>query len=76
MSSCACTGRCRFWPFNCSGIPPVEWLPGQQVPLHPAVQGWVPVAPAAVGCICPPGANKECENPVCPRKNPTRGEGQ
>jgi hypothetical protein len=21
-----------------------------------------------VGCICPPGANKECENPTCPRK--------
>lgn len=21
-----------------------------------------------VGCICPPGANKECENPSCPRK--------
>lgn len=20
------------------------------------------------GCICPPGANKECENPTCPRK--------
>lgn len=24
--------------------------------------------PAPVGCICPPGANKECENPTCPRK--------
>jgi hypothetical protein len=22
-----------------------------------------------VGCICPPGANKECENPACPRKS-------
>jgi hypothetical protein len=20
------------------------------------------------GCICPPGANKECENQTCPRK--------
>ena len=20
------------------------------------------------GCICPPGANKECENQYCPRK--------
>ena len=20
------------------------------------------------GCICPPGANKECENQCCPRK--------
>ena len=22
-----------------------------------------------MGCICPPVANKECENPMCPRKN-------
>lgn len=22
-----------------------------------------------MGCICPPGANKECENIYCPRKN-------
>lgn len=22
------------------------------------------------GCICPAGANKDCENPVCPRKAP------
>ena len=21
------------------------------------------------GCVCPPGANKECEAPLCPRKN-------
>jgi hypothetical protein len=21
-----------------------------------------------VGCICPPGSNKDCESPVCPRK--------
>lgn len=20
------------------------------------------------GCICPPGSNKECEAPLCPRK--------
>ena len=25
-----------------------------------------------MGCICPPGANKDCENPLCPRKNPAR----
>jgi hypothetical protein len=25
--------------------------------------------PTPVGCICPPGANKECERPDCPRKN-------
>lgn len=22
-----------------------------------------------IGCICPPGANKECERPDCPRRN-------
>ena len=21
------------------------------------------------GCICPPGANKDCESPACPRKS-------
>lgn len=24
--------------------------------------------PAGVGCICPPGANLQCQNPICPRK--------
>ena len=24
--------------------------------------------PPPRGCICPPGANKECENQYCPRK--------
>lgn len=24
--------------------------------------------PAPIGCICPPGANLECQNPKCPRK--------
>lgn len=23
---------------------------------------------AGHGCICPPGANLQCENPLCPRK--------
>lgn len=32
---------------------------------HPA-QPWIAPSP---GCICPPGANKECEAPACPRKN-------
>jgi hypothetical protein len=28
------------------------------------------VAPAApMGCICPPGANLQCKNPTCPRRN-------
>jgi len=24
--------------------------------------------PTATGCICPPGANLQCQNPMCPRK--------
>jgi hypothetical protein len=24
--------------------------------------------PMPQGCICPPGSNKDCENPACPRK--------
>ena len=27
-----------------------------------------PAQVPAMGCICPPGANKECDNPLCPRK--------
>lgn len=29
-----------------------------------------PVPMALMGCVCPPGANKDCENPMCPRRNP------
>ena len=38
-----------------------------------AAQGWQPSHQAIGGCICPPGANKECENPLCPRKPPLHG---
>lgn len=34
-------------------------------PQQPVVS---PVLSPVMGCICPPGANKECENPACPRK--------
>ena len=27
--------------------------------------------PQPIGCICPPGANKECERLDCPRKGQT-----
>ena len=27
-----------------------------------------PFTPQQIGCICPPGANLECQNPLCPRK--------
>jgi hypothetical protein len=38
----------------------------------------VPVGPPRIstwpiGCVCPPGANKECERPDCPRRNWTKG---
>lgn len=31
-----------------------------------------PAAAPAMGCICPPGANKDCEAPLCPRRNPLK----
>ena len=34
------------------------------------MQGPIRVDPQPMGCICPPGANKDCEAPHCPRKNP------
>lgn len=27
-----------------------------------------PMPPQPMGCICPPGANIECKNPLCPRR--------
>jgi hypothetical protein len=30
------------------------------------------LAVTPVGCICPAGANKECERPDCPRKDWTK----
>ena len=36
-------------------------------PNFPIPQTYIP---QPMGCICPPGANKECENPLCPRKMP------
>jgi hypothetical protein len=32
-------------------------------PVQQLARQWQP------GCVCPPGANKDCENPMCPRKN-------
>ncbi len=38
----------------------------------PGIQPWQPpqITAPTMGCICPPGANKDCENPICPRRNP------
>jgi hypothetical protein len=46
-------GHWDLWPFGAQPAQPV--LP----------QGWSVVP---IGCICPPGANKECERLDCPRK--------
>jgi hypothetical protein len=40
-------------------------------PGYPCICKYAPPAPAPVvtgmGCICPPGANMTCKNPLCPR---------
>lgn len=42
-------------------------------PINPAGSRKFPAGTLspAFGCICPPGANLQCENPLCPRKPPT-----
>jgi len=45
--------------------------PNRYTPRMPAQQHtFTPhhLTPLPVGCICPVGANKECERPDCPRK--------
>lgn len=51
-----------------AGDPP-PFPPGWGYPGYPFVSApmFVPT-----GCICPPGANKDCERPDCPRKNPMK----
>ena len=44
---------CRNGQWFLQGVPVVPTWPVIQQP----------------GCICPPGANKDCENRLCPRKN-------
>lgn len=54
-------------------IPTAEavWMPrpvtGVPDTLGPPMQFGRTEAPHA-GCVCPAGANKDCENPMCPRK--------
>ena len=38
--------------------------------ISPTLPVWGPSVAPMVGCICPPGANLTCENPMCPRKPP------
>ena len=57
--------RCAY---GCIG----NCVPRYQIPARPAPYK-IPEYKADVpsrGCICPPGANKDCENPACPRKDP------
>lgn len=46
-----------FWHQTCSRSPCLRAQVAQ-----PAY------TPPPLGCICPPGANKDCESPCCPRK--------
>lgn len=69
MSACACTGRCRMPPYTCAGAPlPTVWH-GVIPPTADQHVGNYQFTPLPTGCICPPGANRDCENPNCPRKN-------
>lgn len=69
------------WP---GGAYPPNWQqPNPWPPVAPIPTVWPGVIPPATdqhvgnyqfiplptGCICPPGANRDCENPTCPRKN-------
>ena len=47
-------------------VPP-HW-PNYYPPAQPAT--FQVTTTPVVGCVCPPGANKDCENPLCPRKAP------
>jgi len=53
------------------GVASATWryaAQSHQFPLVPQMP-FFREAMQPIGCICPPGANKECENPACPRKS-------
>lgn len=41
----------------------------QQMPRPTDGAFTIPYVQSHAGCICPPGANRDCEAPLCPRKN-------
>ena len=43
----------------------MTWIMPQEIPKEIPKEM---LTPPPRGCICPPGANKECENQYCPRK--------
>jgi hypothetical protein len=52
-------------PNTGSGVQPAWPYPSTHpLPPQPTPTAW----PTPMGCICPPGANLECQNPRCPRK--------
>lgn len=65
--SCCCTGACRVPPYMCPSFSPTQ--PAPQLPPQPQIWNWA----VQVGCICPPGANKDCERLDCPRKSALPG---
>jgi hypothetical protein len=46
------------------------WPKEKQDAMRRFVSGEPPVMTRPAGCICPPGSNKDCEAPLCPRRNP------
>lgn len=61
----------------------MELLPGEHCTRTPCVAVTLAAGHSMPrGCICPPGANKDCENQFCPRKPlplpsaPMRTEGE
>jgi hypothetical protein len=54
--------------YTCPGCG--AWIYSNRVHYCPntAYQAGLMIQPQPIGCICPPGANKECERLDCPRK--------
>lgn len=53
---------------NIQPAPPNGWYAPNPFPPPPGAVV-MPHNPPLIGCICPPGANKDCEAPMCPRQN-------
>lgn len=55
--------------YHTGDFPPGGHWPAPQLIPQPTTY-WPMALPSIqqIGCICPAGANKDCESPVCPRK--------
>ena len=49
-----------WWPFTVG--PPADYT------VSPPLPQFKFETTPVVGCICPPGANRDCQAPACPRK--------